>query len=390
MKAAIVTHSSTYEKRAEAIGRFFEKRGDEVTWIFADFDHQKKTTLQRETRDHVYLHMTPYYRNLSLRRLSSIQQFARDAEQLLRLLHPDLICFLVPANSFVPAAERLKAALGCRIVLDLIDLWPESLPLTGVGWLPPIRYWRDLRQKHLNCADVILTECRYYQERIALPQEKTHTLYWYKENQINGIINEEKETGRQKRLETVAAENSVMPVRIAYMGSINHIIDPEKIAAILAETEKRQHVYLEVIGDGEGREHFLSCLKQAGIEYRYHGAIYDEERKNAILSSCAFGLNIMKTRVNVGLTMKSIDYLYCGLPLINNIPGDTWELIDEGQFGINVQEDNLAAAADAICAHAGDGSMRLAAREAWQRYFSREAFDASLTSAMRTLEENVI
>ena len=27
--------------------------------------------------------------------------------------------------------------------------------------------------------------------------------------------------------------------------------------------------------------------------------------------------------------MKSLDYLAHGLPLLNNIPGDTWELVEE-------------------------------------------------------------
>ena len=381
MKIAIVTHSSTYENRAEAVGRFFENRGDEVTWFFSDFDHQKRMTLQREKRDHVYLHMAPYTRNLSLKRLSSIHRFAADTEKVLLEQKPDLIYFLVPANSFVPAAERLRKRIGCRIVLDLIDLWPESLPVKGIDFLPPIRYWRGLRQKHLGCADVILTECRYYRERISLPEDRTFTLYWYKESSGEGIQKKDR-----KDTDPIALPQDG-PLRIAYMGSINHIIDPERIAAILAEIQKRRHVFLEVIGEGEGREHFLKCLAEAGIEYRYHGAIYDEERKNTILSSCAFGLNIMKTRVNVGLTMKSIDYLYCGLPLINNIPGDTWELIEEEQFGINVKEGDLAGAADAICAHAADGRMRSAAREAWKRYFSREAFEASLEHAAKILEE---
>ena len=37
----------------------------------------------------------------------------------------------------------------------------------------------------------------------------------------------------------------------------------------------------------------------------------------------------MKQEVFVGLTMKSIDYFEAGLPIINNIHGDTWNIVKD-------------------------------------------------------------
>ena len=34
--------------------------------------------------------------------------------------------------------------------------------------------------------------------------------------------------------------------------------------------------------------------------------------------------------------MKSIDYFEAGLPILNNIQGDTWEIIEKENVGVNI------------------------------------------------------
>ena len=53
----------------------------------------------------------------------------------------------------------------------------------------------------------------------------------------------------------------------------------------------------------------------------------------------------MKPNVCVGLTMKSVDYFRHDLPILNNIPADTAELVDREQVGLNVGEDTAARVA---------------------------------------------
>ena len=43
----------------------------------------------------------------------------------------------------------------------------------------------------------------------------------------------------------------------------------------------------------------------------------------------------MKSSVCVGLTMKSLDYFQAGLPIVNNIDGDTADMIDAYNIGFN-------------------------------------------------------
>ncbi len=418
MRAVVVTHSSTYETRAEAAGDFFRNKGYEVTWIFSDFDHLRKKTLKREHPQHVYLHMNPYASNLSVRRILSIRDFSLAVEKYLEDLFtagcgPDLLYILIPANSLAAAAGRLHAKYGVRIVFDLLDLWPESLPLKKIEVFPPLAAWRNLRDRNLGAADMIFTECSLYRKELSLDPEKSRTLYWFKREATDatpdqpgtaagGGSDERKKTSivelsatetkgspNEKADSGMAKETSRKRMRgtlhIVYMGAVNHIIDIDGIVRILQAVMAQRPVYLHVIGEGDGKQDFLRALCQAGIPFTDYGAVYDEQKKAAILSECRFGLNVMKKSVHVGLTMKSIDYLSFGLPLINTIGGDTWDIIEKHGIGVNVDPEDIRAGAAAICRLADQDRRELAAaaRSVFEENFTERAF-------MRTMEESLL
>jgi len=373
MRAVVVTHSSTYESRAEAAGEFFQQKGCETTWICSDFDHLRKKTVKREKDHHVYLHMRPYASNLSVRRLLSIRDFSLEVEKYLEDLYaagkgPDLLYVLIPANTLAAAAGRLHAKYGVRVIFDLIDLWPESLPLKRVASLPPVVYWRNLRDDNLDAADMICTECAMYQRELHLNPEKSRTLYWFKDSA----------SPQNAGCQEVADESGTLG--IAYMGAVNHIIDIPLIVSILLAVNSRTKVCLHVIGEGDRKAGFVKALCEAGIPFADHGAVYAEREKAAILSGCRFGINVMKESVHVGLTMKSIDYLSFGLPLINTIGGDTWDFVEKCGIGVNVDRRCIDRGAEDILRLADTDRQILSAkaRAVYQAHFTRASFDHTL------------
>lgn len=333
-KAVIVTKSTNFEPRAEIVGEYLRGRGIEVTYIYADFSHREKRKLHRHEPDHIYIDTFSYRRNLSWQRMWSQVEFARKVEKILKELDFDLLYVLIPGNGLVPmsvraAAEKKKTNDGKKpkLVFDIIDLWPESLRLGKLERIWPLTYWKRLRDKDISKADLIITECDLYREKLKLDPKKSATMYWGKKK-INITPSSIPETD-DKTLE------------IAYLGAINNIIDIDGIVRLLQTLNQRleqvgRSVLLHVIGDGENRENFLQAITAAGLGYQYHGAIFDEVEKDKILRRCSYGLNMMKPGVCVGMTMKSIDYWSHGLPIINNIPGDTERLCREEGLGINV------------------------------------------------------
>ncbi len=337
MRAVIVTNSSNYEPRAEKVGHFLQKHGFQVRWVYSDFDHREKRKKAREAEDHSFIDTVPYKKNMSVPRMVSQYDFSRKVYRLLKDQPVDLLYVLIPANSLTPVAARLKRRSGASLVLDLIDLWPESLPIKGIEQFWPIQCWRKLRDDYLAEADLVMTECRLYQELLHMDSnpdiKRKAVMYWPKEREPEGkpVFSPDRDR-----------------LHMGYLGSINHIIDMDLITEVLDKVNQKKPVLVHVIGDGESREIFLEKLKGRGIQAEYHGAVYDEEAKRQILEKCSFGINMMKETVRVGLTMKSIDYFCCGVPLINNIRGDTWDLVEQSGIGVNCSRKDPGRSAEKI------------------------------------------
>ena len=229
---------------------------------------------------------------------------------------------LVPPNSFVKeAAKYKKRNPNVKLIFDLIDLWPETMPISKFKSLPPFQYWKRLRDNYLNSADQIVTECNLYHEKLPrnINRSKVHTLYLARRK---GKFNPNLKVPEDK-------------IALCYLGSINNIIDISVIVNIIEQIVQYKPVELHVIGDGEKRDIFIKNCENAGAIVIYHGKVYEEDEKQKIFDSCHYGLNIMKDSVFVGLTMKSMDYFEAGLPIINNIHGDTWDYIEKYGIGIN-------------------------------------------------------
>ena len=72
-----------------------------------------------------------------------------------------------------------------------------------------------------------------------------------------------------------------------------------------------------------------------------HITVSQVEKKKEIFSKCHAGLNLYKNDLYIGLTVKSIDYFNFGLPVINNIIGDTSEFVSKYNVGINVDDNSI-------------------------------------------------
>ena len=263
-KVVVVTNSSSYEPRAEWVGELFKQQGAQVLWVETDFIHREKVKKVRSAPDHMYIDTVPYRKNLSVRRLYSQYDFARKAEKILEKEQADMVYMILPANSLAAAGDRIKRKMNRAVlVFDILDLWPESLGGKKLQKLWPFQCWRRLRDDHLKAADLVITECHYFQKFINAKQEKTAVVYWPKEVP---------EGWKMEAPENEAPESPAV-IHFAYLGSINNIIDIDGIVNFLEITGKMTPVFLHVVGDGENRGLFEEKLKSKGIKAEFYGAV---------------------------------------------------------------------------------------------------------------------
>ena len=324
MKVNIVNCFDTYQMRVESLYDYYSSRGYEVVIIQSTYKHiQKKYNLVKKL-NYQYVDVKSYTKNLSISRMLSHKQFAQDAFKLVRKNNPELVHVLVPPNSLVYEAYSYKKYNHCKLIYDVIDMWPETMPIPICKNLFPFAQWKNLRDKYLYVADYILTECKLFQSKLNNGlNNKMKTIYF--------------STRNMEFEDNCIKSNKVI---FAYLGSINHIIDIDMIIRILKNQKKYTEVELKIIGDGERKKELLEKCTKENIEFIDYGKVFDLNRKREILQTCNFGLNIYKKTTFIGLTMKNIDYFNAGLPIINTLKGDTFDFIRENKCGYNVDTRN--------------------------------------------------
>ena len=333
-RAVIISCFNWYQSRLKPVRSLLMENGYEVTVLIADFEHINHTPVKYRFPECTYVKVPEYKKNLSVQRIRSHLVFSRKAEKIIREIKPDFIyCQIPPNNAAKRCAAYKRKHPDVKLIYDLIDMWPESMPLGKMQDTPPAKKWRIWRDKSLGCADHVFTECDLYQEKLksVLDPEKTSTLHLCK--------NQTKEE-RVLVEEIIGAPKSGSVLRFAYLGSMNNIIDIDGICRVIDAFIARGNMCeFHAIGDGESRERFEDAVKKTGCRTYFYGRIYDEIQKIRTLAPCDYAFNMMKGEVSVGLTTKSMDYLSYGLPLINSIKGDTWTMVDKSGIGINVDSE---------------------------------------------------
>lgn len=363
MKVVIVNCFDTYENRVDLLVEYFKTSGYDVKVIQSDFRHFEKSKRIEKKENYIFINTLPYYKNLSLKRMNSHYQFAKNAFEVVDKLSPDLLYVLIPANSLAKFAYNYKKKnRNVKLYFDLIDLWPETMPIGKLKTFPPFRNWKLLRDDNLKGADYIISECNLYLEVL---REK-----------VSGIKVKSLYLAREKKQFVSRPSLSKERIELCYLGSINNIIDIDSIKKVLEQINYVKPVVLNIIGDGEKRNEFISEIQKVGVEVRYYGKIYYSNEKQEIFNRCHFGINMMKSSVCVGLTMKSIDYFEAGLPILNNIKGDTKELVNKYSIGFNIDDDDIQNVVNKVTRISKENLllMRENTRKIFEELFTKEAF----------------
>ena len=333
-----------------------QQAGHSVRVLLSDYRHIEKKHRIEKKKDYRFFAAEPYKRNLSAARLHSHMQLSRDIFRFVNKQADriDLLWVLVPPNSFAKDAADIKRKHPhIKLIFDFMDLWPESVPAGRIKKCLPFLYWKNLRDQSIDAADIVVTECNLYRKVLGktLKGSLTETLY---------LAKPEFSYEPHLRLPDHA-------IALCYLGSINNIIDIKCIAEIILECKKKKPVILHIIGDGEKKNRLIAEAEKAGAKIADHGIIYDREEKQKIFDSCHYGLNIMKASVCVGMTMKNMDYLAFGLPIINNIHGDTWDAVNKYQIGINYKGRLRLNTLDT-------NPQRMCARSFFEHHLTEEVF----------------
>ena len=75
-------------------------------------------------------------------------------------IQPDVLYVLFPPNSLAYVSGKYKEAHpNTKLILDVIDLWPETFPVKYIKRYFPFSLWKNIRNTSLKIADIVFSEC---------------------------------------------------------------------------------------------------------------------------------------------------------------------------------------------------------------------------------------
>lgn len=206
-----------------------------------------------------------------------------------------------------------------KVVLDIRDLWPESL--VELGYLSR----NSFIYKLLNNINIIIFN---YSNLITTIS-----------NELNKEISKKTQT-KIKTISNFAKKEYIKlkteKIKIVYLGRLTevyNILDYINVISILDNIE------IHIIGDGDLKEKILEFVNNTNVFY--YGYLNKNEFKN-IIEECNIGLIPLKDiKINKeAFPSKSFDYLSYGLPIIFNTSLELKELNYKFNFGWYVDEPN--------------------------------------------------
>ena len=142
---------------------------DDAQIVTTDFSHAKKDYLSKGWRENqvYHLHVPKYKRNLSIARIYSHLVFAFKLKRYLKTISPSVIYCAMPTSTAAYVCGKYCKQHGIKFVIDVIDLWPDSLMPLYHGLKAKLLYWivspwRYITTQTYQMADIILGESKEY------------------------------------------------------------------------------------------------------------------------------------------------------------------------------------------------------------------------------------
>lgn len=324
-----------------------------TTFVTPNFNHASKTFKEfGRDEEHsririTYLPVPEYSKNLSIKRLFSHLVFARRLSVFLKNLSekPDMVICLMPTSSAAHVTGRYCRKNNLFYIIDVIDLWPDSLiPLSKNNRLLHflIAPWRCLTHKAYKYANYISGESKAYAQAAHQINSKAPWSYTYLG--VNVLEARKLIEASKLRIHRPADE-----IWLCYGGSLSNSYDFETILNALKIIQSYKIKYkMFFVGEGGKRQLIETFAKENQLNIEVTGRLpYNDYLK--YLSECDIGFNSFIKETKVVHSYKFNDYCAAGLFIFNNLQGETAEMMDKYDVGLNYNSHDLAEKLLEVC-----------------------------------------
>jgi glycosyltransferase involved in cell wall biosynthesis len=349
---------STNPLRYSYLVRLLAEAGHTVTWWTSQFTHTEKrylTQAQIESENSrilpngkiVATWTTSYNKHVSLRRLLNHVIWALTFFQAARRTSdtPDVIWVSSPTLTGAYFARKLAKERNARLVLDVVDLWPEAFALAiparlkkigGLLFNPLMR----LESANFCGADALTAVSKTYLAN-ALTRSGTKPSFVLP-------------YGIDLDLFPAIPEKSPSEIKICYAGTLGPHHDIETFIKSAKMLESQSKLRFFIAGDGPQRAQLETFAHSLGLSNLVFLGWLDQVALKEFLVECHIGVLAVSLGSVISTPLKTFDYLAAGLALVSSVPGELQQFIQANDLGTYYEAGNASSLADAILHLADD------------------------------------
>jgi colanic acid biosynthesis glycosyl transferase WcaI len=276
------------------------------------------------------------------------------------LARPDVVVATSPHLLAALAGFLLARLRRAAFVMDVRDLWPESLTgggvaregSTAVGLLERLARFLYDRSDAIVC--VTGRQRRYLLERRGVPESRVHVV----ENGVEEDVFAPMDREAARTALSAEVPGGLGPDRfvIGYVGTLGQAHGMEvltEVAKILRE--RLPAALLLIVGEGASRADLERTVEQGGLgNVRFIGQ-QPRDRVPLWIGASDVGLAMFRPApvFETIVPVKLIEFMACGRAVIAAVPGYAAELVEESGAGLAAESGNASAIAEAVVAIAG-------------------------------------
>lgn len=367
--------------RSYMLAKALVDNGHRVSWWISDFEHRSK-----EFRDEKYIDLTleklgvslhivstcSYKSNISLRRIFYEFLFgwnflvdSKFSEK------PDLIVMAYPSLFFGWSVLRYKRLNNSKMVLDILDLWPELFRV--VLWKP----FRSLdklifyplykiREATIRSSDAVVAVTKDYISSRVMDErfsEKKRLVSYlgvdqntFLKSTLNNVLIQE--------LKDFIGSDSIAAV---YSGTLGQAYDIDTVCKAIQRLSKNGiAIKFIFVGAGPAEDKVKRAAKEYPNMVKYLGTLSSSDLPS-VYGLCDIGVCSYVEGSTVSMPVKFYDYLVAGLGTLNSLSNEISELIASNNLGINYCPGDVGSLCKAILKLVNDknllASMKASAKE---------------------------
>jgi glycosyltransferase involved in cell wall biosynthesis len=247
---------------------------------------------------------------------------------------------------------------GSRFVLEVRDLWPESLKAVGVGSEASLVYRALARIAGFlyRKADQIVVVTSAFKDHLVQHWRVAPEKISVVENGVEAELFSPR-TESNLRMELCAEGKFV----VSYVGTMGNA---HGLQTVIEAAERLQSVAPQVlfllVGEGAEKQQLVSMARSRGLtNLRFVDQQPREKIPAYICASDACLVLLKKSEIfKTVIPSKMLEFMACARPVILGVQGQAQQILENAQAGICIEPENSSALAQAVLRLADNEQLR--------------------------------